>query len=92
MPELSPRVQKLNTGIRRTITLAVTSLLLAILLNAGFSIWVNQRSQHQWCTTLTLITQRPVRKPAHPAQNESREQSWLLYQDFLRLKSEFGCK
>lgn len=48
-------------------------------------------SQHHWCDTLSLLTQHPVPAPSDPAADPSRQGQYLLYQDFVRLKGEFGC-
>ena len=49
------------------------------------------QSQGQWCTTLTLLTSRPVPKPTDPAANPSRENAWLFYQHLRDLERAFGC-
>ena len=48
-------------------------------------------SNRHWCDTLTLLTSRPVAKPANPAANPSRAGQYALYEDFVRLRDEFGC-
>lgn len=52
----------------------------------------NQRSADQrWCATLRLLTGVPVSPPAKHVSDSSREQ-YQLYEDFLVLREEFGCK
>lgn len=51
-----------------------------------------QASDRRWCATLRLLTSNPVSPPANAAANPSREASYLLYVDFLQLRSDFGCK
>jgi hypothetical protein len=51
-----------------------------------------RHSNAQWCDTLALITSRPVPKPTDPAANPSRQESYLLYSDFVTLQNKFGCK
>jgi hypothetical protein len=48
-------------------------------------------SDRQWCSTLTLLTSRPVPKPAEPKANPSREQAFVLYSDFVQLRHRLGC-
>ena len=49
------------------------------------------QSQAQWCTTLTLLTSKPVTRPADPAANPSRENVWLFYEHLRDLERDFGC-
>jgi hypothetical protein len=48
-------------------------------------------SQHHWCDALSTLTQNPVPKPVDAAANPSREEGYILYQEFLQLKGDFGC-
>lgn len=48
-------------------------------------------SQRHWCDALTTLTQNPIAKPANPAANPSRVESYNLYQEFVDLKGDFGC-
>lgn len=48
-------------------------------------------SQHHWCDALTTLTQNPVPKPPDPNADPSRQESYVLYQEFVRLRGEFGC-
>lgn len=50
-----------------------------------------RQSQSHWCTTLTLLTSRPVTRPADPAANPSRENAWLFYVHLRELEHDFGC-
>lgn len=44
-------------------------------------------SQHHWCDALATLTQNPAPKPsANQAQ-----QNYVLYQEFVKLKGDFGC-
>ena len=49
------------------------------------------RSQHQWCATLTLLTAHTVPRPADPAANPSRENAYIFYANLLTLRQRFGC-
>lgn len=51
---------------------------------------VNQ-SQHQWCSTLTLLTAHRVAQPAAPKANPSRENAYIFYTNLLDLRHRFGC-
>jgi len=48
-------------------------------------------NNRQWCDTLTLLTSQPVPRPANPAANPSRMQTYTLYVDFVTLRRHFGC-
>lgn len=48
-------------------------------------------SDQRWCATMNLLTGDPVAKPSDPKANPSRQASYLLYVDFIQLKSEFHC-
>lgn len=50
------------------------------------------QSKTDWCSTLDLLTKTPVPKPVNPAANPSRVEAYLLYEDFLQIKVNFGCK
>lgn len=52
---------------------------------------VRERTEHRWCATLDLLTSVPVKPPADPASNPSREGEYKLYLDFVQLKHDFGC-
>lgn len=50
------------------------------------------RSQQQWCDTLTLLTSHPVPYPPDAAKNPSRLADYELYEDFVKIRVEFGCR
>lgn len=66
-------------------------VLLSIAAVSLFVLYQVDVSQHHWCDTLSLLTEHPVSAPANPAADPSRQGQYLLYQDFVRLKGEFGC-
>jgi hypothetical protein len=49
-------------------------------------------SDQRWCGALTLLTEKPVPKPADPAANPSREGEYLFYVDLLSVKKGFRCQ
>lgn len=49
------------------------------------------QSQQNWCSTLTLLTAKPVPKPTDPAANPSRQGAYLFYRNLMTLASRFGC-
>jgi hypothetical protein len=51
-----------------------------------------RQSQVQWCDTLNLLTSVKESPPADPAKNPSRVGQYQLYEDFVHLKTHFGCK
>lgn len=71
---------------------ALATIVVALLLaNFLFTAHEVNGSQHQWCSTLTLLTSRPVPRPADPGANPSREQTYVLYSDFVQLRHRLGC-
>lgn len=73
------------------VVIVAVSLILTVLLSAGYTTYAVQQSQHKWCDTLNLLTEHPVPRPADPAANPSRAQNYLYYTTFLTLKGRFGC-
>jgi phosphatidylserine/phosphatidylglycerophosphate/cardiolipin synthase-like enzyme len=77
------------------VTLA--SIILAVLLAAGWLVvyWLAvgavNTSDHRWCTTLELLTSKPVAKPTHPASDLSRERAYVFYLHLKELERDFGC-
>lgn len=78
-------------GARR----AVIVLFVINFLVAGACLWFTtyqvSHSNRQWCDTLTLLTSKPVAKPANPQANPSRMQTYTLYADFVTLRKRLGC-
>jgi len=78
------------------LALLIATLLLVIITSVaagwGLTLWETSIQSHQWCDTLTLLTKNPVPKPADPQANPSRQQSYLLYSDFVKLRHKFGCQ
>lgn len=48
-------------------------------------------SQHNWCSALVILTERPVAYPAHAAKNPSRVAAYQFYESLIRLERKFGC-
>jgi hypothetical protein len=48
-------------------------------------------SDRRWCSTLALLTARPVPRPADPKANPSREDAWRFYVNLRTLEHHFGC-
>jgi hypothetical protein len=72
------------------IALAVASIMLAVGLNAGFTYWSVETSQHHWCSTLNLLyTEKPP--PGNAARNPSRAYLQDLHTRFSDLRSSLGC-
>lgn len=69
-------------------------LLLTLIVGGGNLVATYQAvssSQHQWCSTLTLLTSRPVARPADPGSNPSRENAYIFYTNLVKLRHNFGC-
>lgn len=75
---------------------AITAAAVLVVAGTVFAVIQGQQgtvtSNRQWCTVLDLLTRNPVPKPADPAQNPSRAASWELYEDFVHLSGQFGCR
>lgn len=75
--------------------LAFVFLILLIGGAAGASLVISssqiRQSQRNWCSTMDLLTSKPVSKPPDPKANPSRQNQYILYIDFVKLKKELGC-
>jgi hypothetical protein len=56
-----------------------------------FTYWQVDVSQHHWCDALNTLTLHPEPKPVDPSANPAREEGFVLSQEFIKLKGEFGC-
>lgn len=78
------------------IALSVMLMILLIVTGLGIEYWMIsntiRHSDAEWCDTLTLLAANPVPKPADPAGNPSRQNQYLLYLNFTKLKTHFGCE
>lgn len=81
-----------GTKYALTICIALSLLVTAVALSIAMSTWQINRSQREWCDALNVLTSQPVPAPANPAQNPSREAAYRLYEDFVQVKQEFGCR
>jgi hypothetical protein len=63
----------------------------AVVISLILTHWQIQHSQDQWCDTLRLLTSKPVPRPADPAANPSRVNSYQFYVNLLALRHRFGC-
>ena len=59
--------------------------------NLLFTAHAISQSQHQWCSTLTLLTAHRVTQPTDPEANPSRENAYIFYTNLLDLRERFGC-
>lgn len=75
----------------RALLIFIGAVALAILLCVGFSYWQVHTAQHDWCNLLTTLTHPAISKPANPAQNPSRLQTYNFYLELVKLRGEFGC-
>lgn len=85
-------------GLSPATKIALSIVMVLLLMVAGLSVeyWmitsVIRHSEAQWCDTLSLLTERPVAKPADPKANPSREGQYLFYVNLVQLKEHFGCR
>jgi len=72
---------------------AVAVVFMAILFgaNVGFTIYWNHVQESHACQALTLLTAKPVPKPADPAANPSRETTYDFYRDLVYWRDADGC-
>jgi hypothetical protein len=71
--------------------IAVLCLVLAVGGSYALSLAALARSQQQLCGVFTLLTTHPVPKPADPAANPSREQSYVFYTELLSVERAYKC-
>ncbi len=69
----------------------IVTVTIAIAGNYVLTIYTLNRSQHNWCETLALLTEKVVIKPANPTANPSRENAYLFYTHLKQLERNFGC-
>ena len=78
------------------VALAISTLTLLIICGVAveyaLTLQVISRSQSQWCSTLDLLTKDKVPYPADPKANPSRVEAYVLYEDFIHIKDQFGCR
>jgi hypothetical protein len=74
---------------------AVGLLFALIVAGSAFAIWQARVSvanaDRQWCSTLTLLTARPVPRPSDASANPSREDAYVFYRNLVTLRDRFGC-
>ena len=76
--------------------IAACALMIAMLLAAVggsylLALHALDRSDAQWCTTLSMLTTPAVARPADPAANPSRVRSYEFYVNLRQLEHRFGC-
>lgn len=77
--------------ILRSLATLVIIVFLATSANLLFTARYVASDDHKWCAAMTLLTAHPVPRPAHPAANPSREQTWQFYETFVHLRHSLGC-
>lgn len=79
------RARSAGRWLHRNLALAVavTSIL--------FTVVYVHVVERDFCGVVTAATSTPVQKPADPAANPSREQSWEWYERFVMLGRSLGC-
>lgn len=95
MTGILARLRHLQPGITRGAAYSMIFLFaLSFLLSAG-SYWLAasavRSSNHRWCSTLGLLTSKPVPRPADPKANPSRENAYVFYAHLKTLERDFGC-
>ena len=83
---------------RRTLILAilaiimVATVLVGVAVDTAISLHAISQSQSQWCDALRLLTVNKVAAPSDPQKTPGREELYHLYEAYLHLESQFGCK
>ena len=80
-----------DKGEYRTLLIFALSLIVAIGLCFAFTWWQVSSSERHWCSALQTLTEHKVPQPANPAANPSREEGYVLYTEFVKIRGEFGC-
>jgi hypothetical protein len=82
----------MDPGTLRLFLACIGGMILAVALNAGFTLWQTQQSQHKWCTTIeTLNAADQAAKKAPPSQKPKGAYSLALIKDFQQLQGQLGC-
>ena len=85
-------VQVTSRGGMGKVTVALVIVIVLLLLaSLLFTAAYVNRANHTWCSTLILLTQHPVPKPADPAANPSRVTAYHYYSVFLAQRHRLGC-
>lgn len=84
----------MSHATRMTLAIMLMVVLLAsgLLIEYGLLAHVITQNNGHWCDTLNLLTSKPIAKPTAPGANPSREGQYQLYQNFVKLRTDFGCK
>jgi hypothetical protein len=91
IPETFKRPVTYATKVALLITLLVSLILVTEGLNYWLTIHEIRETTSQWCATLDLLTKNKVPYPANPSANPSRLEAYILFEDFVKLRGEFGC-
>lgn len=83
--------QGMGRAARRAVVYLFAVAVILAAANLFFTVHQVQAQGQRWCATLDLLTARPASRPADPKANPSREQAYLYYTDFRRLRRELGC-
>jgi hypothetical protein len=70
---------------------AFTVLAVLMLLLSAANLLFTVSVEHKFCQVTGAATATSVQKPADPAANPSREQSWQWYERFYALGKSLGC-
>jgi len=88
------RAALLSRRVNAPLWSIVVLFLIAVAISvAAYFAAVHQEAANdrQWCGALTLLTSKPVPRPADPGANPSRMQTYTLYEEFVMLERHFGC-
>jgi hypothetical protein len=73
------------SGLGPSVALVLAGVVVALLLNAAFTAWSVNTSQHRWCQTLTLLNTSARRRPPTGTYGKA------LVRDFRDLHASLGC-
>lgn len=73
------------------VIMILASVAVLLVLMFLYTTYAINASQHDWCSTLQLLTAHKIPKPSDPRANPSRENAYLFYHDFVSLRARLGC-
>jgi hypothetical protein len=53
---------------------------------------LDNSTRHALCPIVRLVIAHPVPRPSNPAANPSRVATYQMYEDFVIVKRQYGCR
>lgn len=77
--------------MRKWLAVLGVCLLAAAGIPIGYATWYVESYARHSCQALEILTATPVPRPADPAADPSREQTWRFYQGLVYWEHADGC-